>query len=570
MTNSTARSRALTIGAFGCAFALVACNALEQGVRGVVGRWFADSNREGRLVDGKQVGEWNYRYDDGSPKASGRYEDDRQVGAWTYWYRNGNVEWQGSFEGARLDGPTFFGHENGTRRAIGVYGEGLEEGLWTYWRENGSVECEGDFAQGRPTLRWTYFDGGGKVSAEGYRLDGDRIGPWRYYGPGDEVAERRFPLPDGLEIVHESWDGDVSRREGYLVDGVKQGRWATWHTNGRRRATGDFVDGVAEGRWALWADDGEPVARGHVRSGRPVGAWDLWRNGVRESVEGASLTIASPSSGAWSTAAVPAGSPERAVATWISEACSPTPDTMDVSPDPNVGAPRTEAVAAADYIPAVRMRAQPFTVRETDSFDWLVERYTDGGANSQPPAGSGYARRSRGPTGEKSNGDPVLSPKFLGTELPWTRFNRAEGVVVDFDDYRGKKKVVVVVLRGFARDVCVYCVTQTKALCENFDRFVAEGCEVFVIYPGEKNRLDAFMESFEEWSDYVGVPPVGVLYDRNMELVQRMGITSEFAIPSTFVLDQQGVIRYSYVGENIEDRPPVDEVLEAVRGIPTR
>ncbi|MEM7518526.1 MAG: redoxin domain-containing protein, partial [Planctomycetota bacterium] len=263
-----------------------------------------------------------------------------------------------------------------------------------------------------------------------------------------------------------------------------------------------------------------------------------------------------------------ARSPERALRLWLSEAAAKGYETMDIAPDPNIPSPSADAVAATDSVPSVPLRPQPWTVRETEALEFLIARYKDGATQVQAPRNSGYGRRrTRAQSVEEGSGDPVLSSKFMGTELPWTRFNTADGEVVDMDDYRGKKKVVLVVLRGFAREVCVYCVTQTEALCDSIAEFQERNCEVFVVYPGEKNRLDVFMESFEKISKHMGVPPVGVLYDRNMELVDRMGITSEFAIPSTFILDEGGVIRYSYVGEEIDDRPAATTILDAVDGM---
>jgi peroxiredoxin len=39
------------------------------------------------------------------------------------------------------------------------------------------------------------------------------------------------------------------------------------------------------------------------------------------------------------------------------------------------------------------------------------------------------------------------------------------------------------------------------------------------------------------------------------------------AHPATLVIDQQGVVRYIYRGNNQHDRAPLDDVLHAVRGI---
>ena len=540
-----------------------------QAVGNLVTSMFRTPEKSGRMVDGKQEGEWVYRYlPSGATKAKGNYRDDKQIGHWVYYYENQNVEWEGEFDEARLSGPSLFGYENGKRRALGMFVNGLEEDLWTFWSSDGSISQEGDFAQGKAVLRWAYFHRDGSPMAEGYRLNDQRVGPWQFYTPEGELSERLFPLPEGTEIVHETWDGVVPRREGFLVHGVQTGRWVTSHPNGRRRLTGDFEDGQPHGLWLAWADTGEPVAQGPMAHGRPTGTWYVWRQGVKEKVPGQGLSLTRSFPGEWSIDGAPTASPESAFEVWIAEATSPITGVLNIEPDPNTPPPPREYVAATDETPQPPIRPQPWTVREETSLDFLVARYSDGARNVRAPRGSGYGRRSSRRTAEPDRGgDPKLSPRFIGTELPWTRFFRGQGEVVDLDQFRGSKKVVLVVLRGMSREVCVYCVTQTEALCTYFEDFAEADAEVFVVYPGERNRLDAFMESFRTFSQRLGEPPIGVLYDRDMELVTRMGLTSEFAIPSTFVLDENGKIRYSYVGLDIADRPQTEEVLEAVRGL---
>ncbi len=545
------------------ALAVCGCQLAEN----LVGNMFKTPERSGRLVGGKQEGEWTFRYPSGAMKAKGNYLNDKQIGAWTYWYENGNVEWEGEFDAQRLCGPSVFGFENGKRNAVGLFVDGLEEDLWTFWSSDGAMQCEGDFVRGKPALRWTYFHPDGSPLAEGYRIEGERVGPWQFYKPDGELSERRFPLPDGTAIVHETWDGEVPRREGFVVNGLQSGRWVTWHPNGRRRITGDFVDGQPEGLWVAWTSNGEPVARGRMLQGQPEGEWLLWRQGKLEHVPGAGLNLAGSFSGDWSSAGAVGDSEERTLETWIAEAASQPFEILDPAPDPNIPPPPADYVARTESTPSIPLRSQPWTVRESDALTYLVDRYSNGEDAAAAPRRSGYGRRTSRTTEGPEQGDPVLSPRFLGTQLPWTRFYRADGSVVDMDDYRGKDKVVLVVLRGFAREVCVYCITQTEALCDNVGEFQKEGCEVFVVYPGERNRLEAFLESFQEVSKHMGEPPIGVLYDRNMELVDRMGISSEFAIPSTFVIDERGIIRYSYVGRDIEDRPSAQDVLTAIRAL---
>jgi antitoxin component YwqK of YwqJK toxin-antitoxin module/peroxiredoxin len=527
---------------------------------------FRAPERSGPMVSGEQWGRWVYRYPGGAKKAEGEYKRDKQVGNWTYWFENGSVEWQGTFDDQRLSGPSSFGHENGQRKAVGLFVEGFEEDLWTFWNAQGVLDQEGDYARGRAVLRWSYFHPDGSLAAQGFRLDGERVGLWQFYSEQDELSERNFPLPDGIAVVHETWDDGTPRREGFLSGGRAEGRWVTWHPNGRRRLTGDFAQGKPHGLWLAWNENGERVAAGHAENGQLSGQWTLWRNKVLERVAATKI----PPSGdaqAWSRRGSPAaGEIELALAGWLAEAAAAPGAPVDQAPDPDTPAPPEDALARTATTPSIPLRPQPWTVAESENLEFLVQRYTDGAKSVRRPPRK-YGPRERGDAQAANEPDPALSSRFLGTKLPWTRFRRADGGIVDLDQFQGKSKVVLVVLRGFAREVCVYCVTQTEALCESVDAFRAEKAEVFVVYPGERNRLEAFLESYRTVSKRMGEPPIGVLYDPDMQLVERMDLASELAIPSTFVVDEQGAIRYAYVGRDIEDRPPAEAVLEVLRGL---
>ncbi len=61
-----------------------------------------------------------------------------------------------------------------------------------------------------------------------------------------------------------------------------------------------------------------------------------------------------------------------------------------------------------------------------------------------------------------------------------------------------------------------------------------------------------------------------VVADPEGETIKRYGLLNpqnRVAVPSTFVIDKGGIVRYRYVGTSAADRPDVKKVLEAVRKI---
>ncbi len=61
-----------------------------------------------------------------------------------------------------------------------------------------------------------------------------------------------------------------------------------------------------------------------------------------------------------------------------------------------------------------------------------------------------------------------------------------------------------------------------------------------------------------------------VIVDPARDTIRQYGVLNAntyLAVPSTFVIDRQGIVRYRHIGTSAADRPDVGEVLEAVRKI---
>jgi len=144
-------------------------------------------------------------------------------------------------------------------------------------------------------------------------------------------------------------------------------------------------------------------------------------------------------------------------------------------------------------------------------------------------------------------------------------FVDSDGKPVDLSLYRGRKKVVLVVLRGIPRSLggalCPSCLAQTSSLMANRAEFERRGAEVLVVFPGPSDRLGEFLETARTQTP--GEPPRSfrVLLDRECGACDRLGIRADLAKPSTYVLDTSGTLVYAYVGETTTDRPSVKAVL---------
>lgn len=163
--------------------------------------------------------------------------------------------------------------------------------------------------------------------------------------------------------------------------------------------------------------------------------------------------------------------------------------------------------------------------------------------------------------------DDARVEPYLGHALPLQRFLDASGNVLDLSDYLGKKKIVLVVLRGFSGQICLHCSVQTRALAKSVADFAAADAEIALLYPGPASSVPQFLKAVQDLGDNVKLP-FPILLDIDQSFVRAMKIEDALAKPSSFVLDKEGVIRYVYIGKDIGDRPAVKELLKAAADLP--
>jgi thioredoxin-dependent peroxiredoxin len=156
-----------------------------------------------------------------------------------------------------------------------------------------------------------------------------------------------------------------------------------------------------------------------------------------------------------------------------------------------------------------------------------------------------------------------------GKKLPLAKYIDSTGELVDINQYIGKKIVVLAIMRGFASDgICIYCTKQTSELAKNIKEINDLGAEVLVVYPGREEQIEAFVKSIREYeksTDPRFKLPFKVLLDVNQDVVRVMNIIGDLALPTVFIVDKEGVVRYQHVGRTISDRPPVKTLLDEIK-----
>lgn len=551
---------------------LPSCKFLASQIVPHLERWGNGlTKREGRLEGGLQTGDWTYYYESGQRRAHGRYTDDHQTGPWTYWFENGGIEWSGGFDasGKRSGEWTFF-HPDSTMRARGRYVADFEDGPWEFFASDGSLDRAGQYDGGKMSGPWAYFHGAGRPKAEGICHRGQRIGPWRIWDEAGTESVQDFGQKPGISIAREQWPNGARRRAGVLQNGAPVGRWTSWHDNGALRFCCTLQDGVPSGVFEARNAAGDVIAQGVLAAGAFVDGSIGVENAQTRPLAAGPLPAAAATAEWVAAEALAALVPEQTVAVLGAELARPVDaaaivakaQTTPAAPPPAAAAVVEQIEQQPERIPAPM---QPdITVLQEKEREGYVLDYLEGRSPSRP------STRKYGPApGSKpstSGSGPRRRADLEGKPVPIDVLQCVDGTTVDLREFRGKKRVLLVVLRGFLGEVCIYCIAQTEALARCREELTSLGIEVLVVYPGAKENEQSFERAYA-MTFGKGAPPYKVFYDPDLAVVEKLGITGDLAFPTTLILDEQGIVQYAYVGEHRADRPAAKELIRVIKGL---
>ena len=261
----------------------------------------------------------------------------------------------------------------------------------------------------------------------------------------------------------------------------------------------------------------------------------------------------------------PSPQPESSPAPTTSPAPTASP-TKPTTTAPTTASPDPKFNADSLYVSGTRPWADPFALTSAKQ---LTELYSTGqrpadsqwldSTDSTAPAGPSTPLKPRDP-GEKGKDGESL----LGRELKETKFLSSTTDTVDISRFKGKKNVVLVVLRGFDGAVCVACSGQTLAISQNLDEFEKRDAEVYLLYPGKAESVPVFIDAVQALQGGARSLPVEILLDVDLSVVHEFKIEGRLAKPSTLIIDKKGIVRFAHVGQSKTDRPTVPQMLEAL------
>ena len=163
------------------------------------------------------------------------------------------------------------------------------------------------------------------------------------------------------------------------------------------------------------------------------------------------------------------------------------------------------------------------------------------------------------------------SPK-VGDKAPDFSLKTLDDHTVRLSDLTAKGKVAVIVLRGWPGYQCPICERQVQDFIAAAPKFAEAKTRVLMVYPGPADKLKEHAKEFAEmkgkqWPKefvYVIDPDYTMINAYNL----RWDAPRETAYPSTFVLDQKGVVRFAKISRTHGDRTKAAAILEELKNLP--
>ena len=488
------------------------------------------ADRQGATASGKQTGQWTYTYSDGAKKASGSFVNDVQEGSWTWWWPDGvTVKHQGAYRSGQRAGSWRHFHANGKPASSGSYRLDRQDGTWTYFTTDGRPFATGGFDLGVKQGPWQWWHPTGQPQESGTYYRGLKVGTWTRWNPdGTEAGSQDLGLPVG-----------VTREEAFGPAGAETPS-ATKPANAAPETTKPSATAPVA------------VVPAETKPEKPAESLPETKpaeNAAKPAEIAALPLVAAKPDDIQSAETKPAKSKDELPANKKMMAPGPPVAAPTAANEAQIETPST-AVAGTPELTPTAVLPGFFTAAQIAKADGFLRKYTSGG-----PGPAGYDSGS-------TEDDSKQKKDLLGKPLPQTRFLSSTGAVIDLAQFAGKP-VVVVIMRGFSGQVCLYCAAQTAALSNGIDRFRDLGSDVVVIYPGPIESVPAFIDAVQSLRK--DPPPMPLGLDVSLALVRKLGIEANLARPTSLVIDKGGIVRYAYVGTTIADRPSVNDLIDQVR-----
>lgn len=162
-------------------------------------------------------------------------------------------------------------------------------------------------------------------------------------------------------------------------------------------------------------------------------------------------------------------------------------------------------------------------------------------------------------------------PPKVGDKAPDFALKTLDNRVVQLSDLTAKGKVVLIVLRGWPGYQCPICERQVEDFIAAASQFDAANAHLIMVYPGPAEDLKAHAREFLEMKGKQWPENFTYVLDPDYTMVSAYGLRweapRETAYPSTFILDQKGIVRFEKISHSHGNRSKAAEVLDRLKDL---
>jgi len=165
----------------------------------------------------------------------------------------------------------------------------------------------------------------------------------------------------------------------------------------------------------------------------------------------------------------------------------------------------------------------------------------------------------------------AAEPPKIGDKAPDFQLKTLDDQSARLSDLTAKGNVALLVLRGWPGYQCPICSRQVLDYVRSASDFSDAKTRVIMVYPGPAENLKAHAQEFLDNKTW----PKEFVYVRDPDytMVNAYGLRwdapRETAYPSTFLLDQEGVVRFAKVSRTHGDRTKATDVLAEAKKLKT-
>lgn len=163
----------------------------------------------------------------------------------------------------------------------------------------------------------------------------------------------------------------------------------------------------------------------------------------------------------------------------------------------------------------------------------------------------------------------AADPPKVGEKAPDFTLKTLDDQAVRLSELTAKETVVLVVLRGWPGYQCPACDRQVQDYIAAASTFSDARSRVVFVYPGPADGLKAHAKEFLELKDEQWPKDFLYVLDPDYTMINayhlRWNAPRETAYPSTFVIDQEGTVRFAKISRSHGDRTKAADVRERLK-----